>query len=130
VADYALIDQHGKLSVLGVFEHVWAGQFPTEHRRAHLVVRVRGRRTEIGTHLLRIRFVRDRGEVLLQGEGTVRFGEPPAGVQHVEATAVLVFDLPLPAAGRYAFEIALDGGGELRIPLTAARPGRRPRAAE
>ncbi len=112
--------------MLGIFEHVWAAQFPTEHRRAHLVVRVRGRRTEIGTHVLRIRFVRENGDVLVQGEGTVQFGEPPAGVQHVEATAVLVFDLPLPAADRYGFEVALDGGGEWRIPLTAARPEQRP----
>jgi hypothetical protein len=117
--------------VLGVFEHVWAAKFPTEHRRAHLVVRVRGRRTEIGEHVLRIRFVRENGETLIQGGGTVRFGEPPAGVQHVEATAVLVFDLPLPAAGRYGFEIELDGGiGAARIPLTAAQPEHRPPAGE
>jgi len=117
--------------VLGVFEHVWAAKFPTEHRRAHLVVRVRGRRTEIGTHVLRIRFVRENGEVLIQGEGTVQFGEPPAGVQHVEATAVLVFDLPLPGAGRYGFEIELDDGIDTaRIPLTAAQPEPRPPAGE
>lgn len=117
--------------MLGVFEHVWAGQFPTEHRRAHLVVRVRGRRTEIGVHLLRIRFVKEDGEILIHGEGTVQFGEPPAGVQHVEATAVLVFDLPLPAAGRYGFEIDLDDGADAaRIPLTAAQPERRPPAGE
>lgn len=113
-----------------MFEHVWAREFPTQHRRAHLAVKVRGRRTEIGTHVLRIRFVRENGEVLLQGEGTVQFGEPPAGVHHVEATAVLVFDLPLPDAGRYGFEIGLDGGGEVRIPLTAARPEHRPPGGE
>lgn len=105
---------------MGIFEHVWAAKFPTEHRRTHLVLRVRGRRTEIGVHQLRIRFVDDQGAVLLGGEGTVRFGEPPAGVQDVEATAVLVFDVPLPRPGRYAFEVALDGGREeARIPLGA-----------
>ena len=59
---------------------------------------------------------------LLGGEGSVQFGEPPAGVTEVEAGAVLVFDVPLPRAGAFAFEITLDGGGVTRVPLTASRP--------
>ena len=39
----------------------------------------------------------------------------------VEAGAVLVFDVPLPRAGAFAFEIAIDGGGVTRVPLTASR---------
>jgi hypothetical protein len=120
LADYALIDQQGKLSVLGLFQHVWVPQFPALHPRAHLVIRVRGRRTEIGEHTMLIRFVDERGQKLLDGEGTVQFGEPPAGVTDVEAGAVLVFDLPLPQPGSYAFEISIDGGVVHRVPLTAA----------
>jgi hypothetical protein len=99
-------------------------QFPSVHPRAHLVLRVRGRRTEIGTHSIRIRFVDDQGNRLVEGEGAVHFGEPPAGVTDVEAGAVLVFDLPLPAPGHYAFEISLDGSESYRVPLSAAQlPG-------
>jgi hypothetical protein len=104
--------------VLGLFQHVWVPQFPAMHPRAHLVLRVRGRRTEIGEHGLAIRFMDDRGTTLLEGQGTVHFGEPPAGVTDVEAGAVLVFDLPLPQPGAYAFEIQLDGGESYRVPLT------------
>ncbi len=106
--------------MLGIFQHVWVGQFPAVHPRTHLVLRVRGRRTEIGVHTMRIRFVDDAGTELLGGEGTVQFGEPPAGVVDVEAGAVLVFDVPLPKPGAYAFEIALDGGAGTRVPLTVA----------
>ncbi|MGE5092720.1 MAG: DUF6941 family protein [Bacillota bacterium] len=120
MADYALIDQQGKLSVLGIFQHVWVAQFPALHPRTHLVLRVKGRRTEIGMHSMRIRFVDEEGTELLGGEGTVQFGEPPAGVTEVEAGAVLVFDVPLPRAGTYAFEIALDDGETVRVPLTAS----------
>jgi Family of unknown function (DUF6941) len=124
LADYALIDQQGKLSVLGLFQHVWVPHFPALHPRAHLVLRVRGRRTEIGEHTIRIRFVDAQGTKLVEGEGTVHFGEPPAGVTDVEAGAVLVFDLPLPQPGPYAFEISLDGAEEYRVPLTASQlPG-------
>jgi hypothetical protein len=87
------------------------------------VLRVRGRRTEIGVHTIRIRFVDDTNTELLGGEGTVQFGEPPAGVVDVEAGAVLVFDIPLPRPGQYAFEITLDGDLATRVPLTAAVVG-------
>jgi hypothetical protein len=106
--------------VLGIFQHVWIANFPSVCPRTHLVLRVRGRRTEIGIHTIRIRFVDENGTELLGGEGTVQFGEPPAGVVDVEAGAVLVFDVPLPRPGQYAFEIALGGEVESRVPLTAA----------
>ena len=80
---------------------------------------MRGRRTEIGIHTIRIRFVDEAGTELLGGEGTVQFGEPPAGVVDVEAGAVLVFDVPLPRPGAYAFEITLDDAIASRVPLTA-----------
>lgn len=120
LADYALIDQQGKLSVLGIFQHVWVQSFPAVHPRTHLVLRVRGRRTEIGEHRIRIRFVDDHDHELMGGEGTVQFGEPPAGITEVEAGAVLVFDVPLPRAGTYAFEILL-AESTLRVPLSAAQ---------
>jgi hypothetical protein len=119
LADYALIDQRSKLSVLGIFQHVWVAQFPAVHPRTHLVLRVRGRRTEIGSHPIRIRFVDATGKELLGGTGTVEFGEPPAGVTELEAGAVLVFDVPLPAPGSYAFEITLDQREAVQVPLTA-----------
>ena len=119
LADYALIDQRGKLSILGMFQHVWVPSFPAVHPRTHLVLRVRGARTEIGTHTINIRFVDEHSAEHLRGGGTVEFGEPPAGVTEMEAGAVLVFDIPLPQAGRYWFEITLGDGPSTRVPLAA-----------
>jgi hypothetical protein len=120
LADYALIDQHGKLSVLGIFQHVWVQAFPAVHPRTHLVLRVRGRRFEVGGHPVRIRFLDENGGELVGGEGSIQFGEPPAGVTEIEAGAVLVFDVPLPQAGQYVFEILLDGEVAFRVPLSAS----------
>ncbi len=117
--------------MLGIFQHVWVEQFPAVHPRTFLVIRVRGRRTEIGSHHVRIRFVDDQGQELLGGEGTVQFGEPAAGITEVEAGAVLVFDVPLPRPGHYAFEITLAGNPALRVPLSVASMTRdRPPEAE
>ena len=119
-ADYALIDQAGRLSVVGIFSHVWVRRVPAVHPRTHLVVRLVGKRTEIGDHKLRIRFLDPRGQETLGGEGTFTVGEPPAGVTDVEAGVVLAYDLPLPVVGRYTMELTLDGVLVTTLPLGVA----------
>lgn len=104
--------------MLGIFRHIWVQSFPAVHPRSHLVVRVRGRRTEIGEHAMTIRLVDDKGGEVIGGQGAVRFGEPPAGVTEVEAAAVLVFDIPFPRAGTYHFEIGLGREPLVRVPVT------------
>ena len=121
VCDYALIDQHGKLSVLGIFERIWVEHFPAVHPRLHLVLRLKGRRTEIGEHAIVIRLVDDEGREVLRGDGAVQIGEPPAGVLEVEAGAVLAFDVPLERPGTYTFEIAVDGSLEATVPITVSQ---------
>jgi hypothetical protein len=120
-ADYALVDQAGKVSVLGIFQHIWVQQFPAMHPRLHLVLRLRGRRTEIGEHAVRIRLADDQGSEVLGGAGSVTFAEPPAGVTDIEAAAILVFDVPFARAGQYRFEITIDGRLEATVPITVSQ---------
>lgn len=124
--DYAIIDQHGKLSVLGIFQHIWTARFPTVHPRLHLVVRLRGKRTEVGEHGLRIRLLDEDDAEILSGDGTVTFNEPPAGVIDLEAGAVLAFDVPLEKPGRYRFEIAVDGTVQAVVPIGVSQAPQSP----
>jgi hypothetical protein len=126
VADYALVDQSGKMSVLGIFQHIWVQQFPAMHPRLHLVLRLKGRRTEIGEHAVQIRLVDDGDAELLGGSGTVNFAEPPAGVTEIEAAAVLVFDVPFPHAGQYRFEITVDSERKATVPITVSQLPQQP----
>jgi len=115
--------------VIGIFQHVWAGSFPTVHPRTHVALRVQGRRTEIGDHRVRVRFEAPDGSTVVGSEGTMQFGEPAAGIQEVEASAILAFDVPLPTAGRYWCIVEIDGAEAVRTPLTATHmepPGVRP----
>lgn len=122
VADYALVDQAGKMSVLGIFQHIWVQQFPAMHPRLHLVLRLKGKRTEIGEHGVQIRLLDEGDTEVLGGSGTVNFAEPPAGVTEIEAAAVLVFDVPFPHAGQYRFEITVDGERKATVPITVSQP--------
>lgn len=121
VCDYALVDQYGKLSVLGIFQHIWVAKFPTVHPRLHLVVRLKGKRTEIGQHQLAIRLKDEGGNEILSGTGTVTFNEPPAGILEIEAGTVLAFDVPFQVAGRYEFEIRVDGALDTVVPVTVSQ---------
>jgi hypothetical protein len=121
VADYALVDQGGKLSVLGIFQHIWVQQFPAMHPRLHLVLRLKGKRTEVGEHAVRIRLLDEQGNESLGGSGNVTFAEPPAGVTEIEAGAILVFDVPFPHAGVYRFEITIDNEAKAAVPVTVSQ---------
>src|SRR5712671_7676597 len=121
VADYALVDQSGKMSVLGIFQHIWVPQFPAMHPRLHLVLRLKGKRTEVGEHAVQIRLVDEQGNESLGGSGNVTFAEPAAGVTEIEAGAILVFDVPFPHAGVYQFEITIDGEQKAAVPVTVSQ---------
>jgi hypothetical protein len=121
VCDHAIIDQHGKLSVLGIFDRIWVERFPAIHPRLHLVLRLKGRRTEVGDHAVLIQLVDDTGREILRGEGNVQIGEPPAGVLDIEAAAVLAFDVPLERSGVYTFEITVDSTRVASVPITVAQ---------
>ncbi|HZI21023.1 MAG TPA: hypothetical protein VFD76_00855 [Gemmatimonadales bacterium] len=121
IADYAIVDQAGKLSVLGMFQHIWVQQFPAMHPRLHLVLRLKGKRTEIGEHHVQIRLLDEQDVEIIGGNGNVSFAEPPAGVTDIEAGAILVFDVPFPHAGAYRFEITIDGASKAAVPLTVTQ---------
>lgn len=121
VADYALVDQAGKISVLGIFQHIWVQQFPAMHPRLHLVLRLKGKRTEVGEHGVQIRLADENGVEILGGNGTVTFAEPPAGVTDIEAGAILVFDVPFPHPGPYRFEITVDEDVLATVPITVTQ---------
>jgi len=121
VCDHALIDQAGKLSVIGIFERIWVERFPAVHTRLHLVLRLKGRRTEVGDHPVEIVLYNPDGNEVLRGDGSVQIGEPPAGVTEVEAGAVLAFDVPLDRPGVYSFAIAVDGESAANVPITVTQ---------
>lgn len=121
VCDYALVDQFGKLSVIGLFQHIWVQKFPTVHPRLHLVIRLKGSRTEVGQHDVRIRLLNEDDQEIISGDGKVQFPEPPAGVLEVEAGAVLAFDVPFQTPGKYRFEIDVDSEVNTVVPIAVSQ---------
>ncbi len=112
--------------MLGLWRHIAVQQFPAVHPRAHLVLHLRGRRTELGNHDLRVQLVDPAGHVVLEQGGMMQVNEPPAGIVELEAPAILVFDLPLAAPGEYAFVISVDQVEAARSTFHATAVGSAP----
>lgn len=103
--------------MLGIWRNIAVQQLPAIHPRAHLVLHLGGRRTELGNHDFRLQLVDPAGGVVLEQGGSIQLNEPPAGVTDLEAPLVMVFDLPLARAGEYTFVISVDQAEAARVPF-------------
>jgi hypothetical protein len=124
LADAATIDGSGKLNILGVFDRLTTTSFPTRHPRLCLVLRFSAGVDEVGRHQVTISLKGPEGKevVRIDGEMNLAPGPSSAGgavlVPHVLNMDGLVF----PVAGRYAFDVRVDGEHHVSIPLSVHGP--------
>ncbi len=116
-ADAANLSQEGKLNILGVFDAVQVGSLPTVHPRAHLVVRLKGTRADVGTHSVTLRWVNPDRNELWNSTGQLDIGAPPPGVTEMDMPLIAALDLPIDRAGTYTMSIALDNSAVAQIAL-------------
>lgn len=108
-ADAANLSQEGKLNVLGIFDALQVGAFPTLHPRAHLVVRVKGSGVDVGAHQLTFRWTNPADMELWTSTGELQVEAGPAPALEMDLPIIAVVDLPLDAPGQYAMRLELDG---------------------
>ncbi len=102
-------------------------QFPGIHPRAHLVMLLRGSRTDIGTREIGIALRDPQGQLQMNHRVMMQISEPPAGVVELEAPGLVVLDLPLPVPGAYSILISIDGIEAEQVNFTAVQPPPQPR---
>jgi hypothetical protein len=124
LADAATIDGSGKLNILGIFDRLGTSALPARHPHLSLVLRFSAGVHELGRHDVAIvlhapdgkEVVRIDGEMNLSGG--VRDVSSGVMVPHILNLDGLVF----PTAGRYAFDVLVDGEHHVSIPLTVEGP--------
>ncbi|NIR43904.1 MAG: hypothetical protein GWN99_08055 [Gemmatimonadetes bacterium] len=130
VADAANVSQEGKLNVMGVFDTIWAREFPFRHAAMVFVLRVRADFTEQGDHGLVVRLMDADGGQLFKAEGPLKVpqGTPgrPLKPHVILGLAGITFQRP----GDYSFEVMLDGDHLKSIPLHVMKAPTPPRAEE
>src|SRR3712207_239550 len=95
LADGANLSQEGKLNILGVFDAVHVAQLPTVHPRAHLVLRLKGTRADVGAHRMTMRWVDPGGRELVSSTGELNVGTPPTAANEIDVPLIATLDLPL-----------------------------------
>lgn len=117
MADFAA-DYGGKLSVVGVFDHIHARQIPAVHPQCSLALKLRFEKREEGQKRLRLS--------ISDADGNLTFPEMeipmqvamPADVQSNAFQVVAnIAGLKFDRFGEYSVDLAIDGQHEARIPL-------------
>jgi uncharacterized protein DUF6941 len=130
-ADAANLSQEGKLNILGVFDAVQVASMPTVHPRATLVVRLKGGRSDVGTHTMALRWLNPQGNELWSSTGELNIADAPPGAADMDMPLIATLDLPIDVPGRYTMAVALDGeptaeaavqvNGVMQAPVMPAR---------
>lgn len=129
IAEYAILDVQGKMSMLGIFDVIGATQFPLVYPRLFVCLRIATQSIEIGSkHRVSLQLHTEDGQPLgprLQNEITVNAGPVPGMVSYTQA--VLGFDgLMFPRDGMYSFDVAIDDNHQRSIPLCVTTVPARP----
>jgi hypothetical protein len=91
----------GKWTFQGVFDRIYAQEFPALHGQAILSLKFSG---PVGAHTLRMKLVNSKGETILP-----EIRQPIECREFQDNEVVLTVNgLPLPAAGFYTFNLYLD----------------------
>jgi hypothetical protein len=124
LADAATIDGGGKLNIIGIFDRLGTNAFPTRHPRMSLVLRFAAGIHEAGTHAVIIVLKDPRGKELMKIDGEMKLAAGPGDVAGgIRVPHILNLDgLVFPVAGRYAFDVIVDGEHAVSIPLTVNGP--------
>ena len=116
-ADAANLSQEGKLNILGVFDAVQVGALPTVHRRASLVVHLKGDEQDAGVHSLTLRWLSPTGEELWSTQGQVEVQSAPQNGAGMDLPLIAAVDLPLDQPGSYAMHVAVDDQPSAQVAL-------------
>ena len=116
----AATDYNGKLNILGTFDTIFSQQFPACHPQCSVALRVAFTKMEEGNHTLKINFVDEDGQSIIQSPDIPPFEVVlPGDATFISRNIVLnIQQLKFETAGLYAIEIAVDGRHEASIPLS------------
>ena len=117
LADFAQ-DNNSKLTIVGTFDSIQAKQFPVAHPACTIACRLRFSEKEKGQHDFKLRLIDAEGKETIQPiEGNINIAPPPNG-QFSTVNFVINFNqLKFEKAGRYSFELYLDGDWKSGLPL-------------
>lgn len=106
LADFANATQEGKLNVIGIFDRLYAMQFPAVHRQLSLITSIETEAEDEGNQReLHIQLINADAVVLTELRGDINFGIGKHVFNQIHVFQDLQFNNP----GSYQFNIFFDG---------------------
>lgn len=119
LADFAA-DYGGKLSVVGMFDSIFARQMPAVHPHCCLAVKLRFDKEEEGQKRLRLVICDDDGKLVLPAmEIPIQVTMPPDAESNTIQVVANIAGMKLESFGEYSIDLELDGRHEGSSPLFA-----------
>ena len=121
IADAATVDGSGKLNILGIFDHISAGEFPARHERMCLVLRFVAPPEEVGEHNVEVVVREPHGQEMARLSGSIDLG-PYVGHEGARIPQILNVDgFVFPQPGVYTIDVEIDGELERQMTLRLTR---------
>jgi hypothetical protein len=119
LADFAA-DYGGKLSVIGIFDTIFARQMPAVHPHCCLAVKLRFDKDEEGQKRLRLAICDDDGKLVLPAmEIPITVAMPADAQTNTIQVVANIAGMKIETFGEYSIDLELDGRHEGSSPLYA-----------
>lgn len=118
LADYAMVSKDGKLSIIGIFERLFAQKFPVTHPQMCLVLNFEADRADAGKqHRLEFQLIDADGKVQLNFGGEMAVAAPPPGENVRFNHIVNLNNVVFKAMGTYEFKVLVNGEVRAGVPV-------------
>src|ERR1043166_6451007 len=119
LADFAA-DYGGKLSIIGIFDTIFARQMPAVHPHCCLAVKMRFDREEEGEKRIRLLICDDDGKLALPAmEIPINVTMPPGVESNTIQIVANIAGMKIESFGEYSIDLELDGRHEGSTPIFA-----------
>ena len=117
LCDFAA-DYGGKLSVLGIFDSIFARQMPAVHAHCCVAVKLRFEKIEEGQKHVRLSISDDDGKLVLPAmDIPINVVMPTDARTNTIQVVANIAGMKIESFGEYSIDLALDGRHEGSIPL-------------
>jgi hypothetical protein len=119
LADFAA-DYGGKLTVVGLFDTIFARQMPAVHPHCCLAVKLRFDKEEEGQKRLRLAICDDDGKLVLPAmEIPIQVSMPPDAETNTIQVVANIAGMKIESFGEHSIDLELDGRHQGSSPLFA-----------
>lgn len=122
LADFASTGDGGKLNLMGVFDRIFASQFPAAHPMMCLVVRILHEYEDSeSSHDLHIKMEGPDGAAIIEINGKAEVGTLEPGAFGTANQIIQLQGVDFPKSGTYMVRVKIDGSQAYEMPLSVMK---------